>query len=93
MKLLIIGSLILLSNLAHAGPTISPMDNDRASTLVENNKAIIKANNGCKNNKSKNQYKSCKYNINDYRTVKSSKVGCANNTNRKNSSANGDLCN
>lgn len=53
MKLLIIGSLILLSNLAHAGPTISPMDNDRASTLMENNKAITKANNGCKNNKSK----------------------------------------
>lgn len=54
MKLLIIGSFILLLNLVYVGFIISLMDNDCVLILMENNKVIIKVNNGCKNNKLKN---------------------------------------
>ncbi|MFL4556657.1 hypothetical protein ACH19I_08700 [Yersinia kristensenii] len=93
MKLLIISGILLFSNYIYAGQTITPIDNHRASVLVEKNKPIIKTANKCKDNKFKIQYKSCKYNINDYRTHKNNKVGCALNTNRKNSKTNGDICN
>ncbi|WP_145539533.1 hypothetical protein [Yersinia kristensenii] len=93
MKLLIISGILLFSNYIHAKQIILPMDNDRVSVLVEKNKPIIKNANRCKDDILKIQYKSCKYNINDYRTDKNNKVGCALNTNRKNSQTNGDICN
>ncbi|PEH54810.1 hypothetical protein [Yersinia kristensenii] len=93
MKLLIISGLLLFSNYIYAGRTIAPLDNDRASVLVVKNKPIIKNANRCKDNRFKIQYKSCDYNINDYRTDKNKKMGCASDINRKNSRDNGDICN
>lgn len=93
MKLLIISGLLLFSNYIYAGRTITPMDNDRASVLVVKNKPIIENANKCKDNRFKIQYKSCNYNINDYRTDKNKKMGCASDINRKNSRDNGDICN
>ncbi|QHB33968.1 hypothetical protein F0T03_18600 [Yersinia canariae] len=93
MKLLIIGSIVLFLNLAHAGPTIIPMDNGRASVLVGENEKMTKNINLCEDNRLKTRYKPCKYNVNDYRITKNSEVGCAYKTNRKNSSTNGELCN
>ncbi|AHM72017.1 hypothetical protein [Yersinia hibernica] len=93
MKLLLIGSIALFSNLVNAGPTITPMSNERASVLVEKNEKTIKIINQCKDSKLNTRYNPCKYNVNDYRITKSSEVGCAYNTNRKNSNTNGKLCN
>ncbi|HGF6568710.1 TPA: hypothetical protein ACF2ZB_004600, partial [Yersinia enterocolitica] len=85
--------LLLFSNYIYAGRTITPMDNDRTSVLVVKNKPIIENANKCKDNRFKIQYKSCNYNINDYRTDKNKKMGCASDINRKNSRDNGDICN
>ncbi|MHA3693563.1 hypothetical protein ACX1IR_07975 [Yersinia enterocolitica] len=93
MKLLIIIGLLLFSNYIYAGRTITLMDNDRTSVLVVKNKPIIENANKCKDNRFKIQYKSCNYNINDYRTDKNKKMGCASDINRKNSRDNGDICN
>ncbi len=93
MKLLIITSLILSPHLALAASTIKPTENDRASTLIKHNDLKLSAINRDSTNRDKTQYNHCKYNLNDYRHLKNSEMGCAVSNNRKNSSYNGDICN
>ncbi|CNK45001.1 Uncharacterised protein [Yersinia mollaretii] len=93
MKLLIVTSLILFSHLALAASTIKPTENDRASTLIKYNDLILSAISKDSTNIDKTQYNHCKYNLNDYRHLKNSEMGCAVNNNIKTSSCNGDICN
>lgn len=93
MRLLIIGTIILFSNVGHAGLTIKPIDSDRSFCLMRDNQSKKNIITTAKNDSVNIKDRVCNYSINDYRHDKNHEVGCAVNINRKKSSISGDICN
>lgn len=93
MKLLLISSTLLLSNISHATTIIKPIESDRSFVLVKKDKLTVNSNSKDVYYLNKTEYSHCKYNLNDYRALKNKAIGCAVNNNRKRSCDNGDICN
>ncbi|CNH02792.1 Uncharacterised protein [Yersinia thracica] len=93
MRLIIIGTIILFTNLGHAALTIEPSDSDRSLCLMRDNHLPKNIINRSKNDIINIKNKICNYSINDYRRVRNHEVGCAININRKKSSIKGEICN
>ena len=82
-----------MTSLSQATPIIKPIESDRSFIFAKKNNFAINTNTRHVECLAKTEYPYCKYNLNDYRTLRNEVTGCAVNNNSKRSSDNGDICN